>query len=243
MTPPRKQTKRQTAFTLIELLVVIAIISLLVSILLPSLQQAKELAREVTCLSNARNIGMLMQYYAQDNDYTFPIPYNSSLTRSKYHSWPVALGPYIADSESSINPAKSMTTNNQPEMVAKAFQCPTLLQVHPITGNTYVMNDRDDAKNSFHDGLNVEQVEDAYCRIAIGEGACTTAGWFSDQFWSVTTLGFYHNGGEVIGAVSVGGNSYEQTDGRGTLLMVDGSAVTAIPDDVGASYFVKPYSD
>ncbi|MBN1553361.1 MAG: prepilin-type N-terminal cleavage/methylation domain-containing protein [Phycisphaerae bacterium] len=232
---------QQKAFTLIELLVVIAIISLLVSILVPSLRQAKELAREVTCLSNARNIGVVLQFYAQDYDNTFPIPYNPSHSRNAYHSWPVALGVYIAD-ESSIDPDVSMTVKNQPEMVAESFQCPTLLQIHPTSGNTYVMNDRDDAENSFHDGLDVEMVKDPYCRIVVGEGACTTGGWFSDQFWSISTLGFYHHEGQVVGTIDVGGNSHEQTDGRGTLLMVDGSVFTAIPDDINTAYFVKPYS-
>jgi prepilin-type N-terminal cleavage/methylation domain-containing protein len=55
-------------FTLIELLVVIAIISLLVTILMPSLQQAKALARDVLCKSNLRNIGMGVVMYAEDND-------------------------------------------------------------------------------------------------------------------------------------------------------------------------------
>jgi prepilin-type N-terminal cleavage/methylation domain-containing protein len=65
-------------FTLIELLVVIAIISLLVSILLPSLQQAKELARRTACLANLRSLGTGMIFYADDynewfisNDYSY----------------------------------------------------------------------------------------------------------------------------------------------------------------------------
>lgn len=42
----------RVGFTLIEVLVVVAIIALLVAILLPSLRQAKELARRSVCLSN-----------------------------------------------------------------------------------------------------------------------------------------------------------------------------------------------
>jgi len=55
-------------FTLIELLVVIAIISLLVSILLPSLNQAKELARQAVCMSNLRSLTLTQLLYAQDSD-------------------------------------------------------------------------------------------------------------------------------------------------------------------------------
>jgi len=56
------------AFTLIELLVVIAIIALLVSILLPSLTTAKELARQVSCMTQLRTIGLAENYYIQDNN-------------------------------------------------------------------------------------------------------------------------------------------------------------------------------
>jgi prepilin-type N-terminal cleavage/methylation domain-containing protein/prepilin-type processing-associated H-X9-DG protein len=64
--------KLSKGFTLIELLVVIAIIALLVSILLPSLKNARELARSAACLSNLRNTAMQMSMYAAEYDGFYP---------------------------------------------------------------------------------------------------------------------------------------------------------------------------
>ncbi len=61
------------AFTLIELLVVIAIIALLAAILFPVFARAREKARETTCVSNLRQIGMAVRMYVSDADETFPI--------------------------------------------------------------------------------------------------------------------------------------------------------------------------
>ena len=57
---------QRLAFTLIELLVVIAILSLLVSILIPSLNRAKFLAKNVICQSNLHQIGLALVTYTAD---------------------------------------------------------------------------------------------------------------------------------------------------------------------------------
>lgn len=63
---------RRRAFTLIELLVVIAIIALLLAILVPSLQNARELARRAFCGNNSKDMGLGVQFYAQDNNDVIP---------------------------------------------------------------------------------------------------------------------------------------------------------------------------
>ena len=62
----------RSGFTLIELLVVIAIIALLVALLMPSLKQAKEMARTVSCAMNLRAQGVGVYYYAEDYDDYMP---------------------------------------------------------------------------------------------------------------------------------------------------------------------------
>lgn len=66
--PTLSRTRRLAAFTLIELLVVIAIIAILAAILFPVFAQAREKARQASCLSNLKQIGTASLMYFQDYD-------------------------------------------------------------------------------------------------------------------------------------------------------------------------------
>jgi len=67
----KKLSKMSKGFTLIELLVVIAIIAILAAILFPVFAQAREKARQTSCLSNVKQLGLAVMMYTDDYDETY----------------------------------------------------------------------------------------------------------------------------------------------------------------------------
>ncbi|HAI10859.1 MAG TPA: hypothetical protein DCM28_04095 [Phycisphaerales bacterium] len=123
-------------FTLIELLVVISIVSLLISILLPSLKNARSLARSAQCMSNQRSVGALMFIYSQDYDQYLPV--RRTLKSGVYqYGWPNLIWKYMDTGR------KLGNKYDKGKLVGTAMNCPegqTDIKDNPHWGRIYTLN-------------------------------------------------------------------------------------------------------
>ena len=105
---------RRRGFTLIELLVVIAIIAILAAILFPVFAQAREKARQVTCVSNLKQIGTAIMVYVQDYDETYPpVDYDVNGVRFTWYRY---VEPYV----------KAGITSDSKNQRKSVFVCPNI---------------------------------------------------------------------------------------------------------------------
>lgn len=133
-----------SAFTLIELLVVISIVALLVAILLPALKAARDTARTSVCLSNQRQIGLVMVQYTLDSQSFYPQYYGRNDT-GPYNGfyWPERLW--------GLNYLRVFETYQDPAFINADF--PDRGNIH--NGLPYTDGDLRDALIFSHYGYNI----------------------------------------------------------------------------------------
>jgi prepilin-type N-terminal cleavage/methylation domain-containing protein/prepilin-type processing-associated H-X9-DG protein len=109
-------SRRNHAFTLIELLVVIAIIAILAAILFPVFAQAREKARQASCLSNLKQTGLAVMMYDQDYDETYPKAefWDGNSSFGNYYMWgsQLCIQPYIKNLDVYKCPSDSFTAGH-----------------------------------------------------------------------------------------------------------------------------------
>ena len=107
----KKNNRRHMFFTLIELLVVIAIIAILASMLLPALNQARDKAKSIKCVSNLKQWGLSAMKYTDDNNgFCFPTSMVSQDSSPHLVNWCYYTSPLVQGNF--INGISSTTFNN-----------------------------------------------------------------------------------------------------------------------------------
>ena len=108
------------AFTLIELLVVVAIIALLLAILVPTLQDARDLALRSVCSTNLHSIGVAMIGFAETNDGYPPVTREQKLDKSfVYLGWSEGTGWQGSTARRIVQPLNGYLNGN-----GKVWYCP-----------------------------------------------------------------------------------------------------------------------
>jgi len=135
-----RNTGRFQAFTLIELLVTVAVVGMLMSILLPTLDSARQKARDVTCAARMQQWGLAFACYANEYDDAYPHcdgldrgprhythPAISREDLADWHGWADLLPPLIG-----LKPRRDFAPDNHPG-ADTFYQCP-YAEIQPGSG-------------------------------------------------------------------------------------------------------------
>jgi prepilin-type N-terminal cleavage/methylation domain-containing protein/prepilin-type processing-associated H-X9-DG protein len=162
-------------FTLIELLVVIAIIAILAAILFPVFAKVREKARQISCLSNEKQIGLGFMQYVQDNDETFPWIEVNNVANSA--SWAGEIYPYVKSQnvfQCPDNPNKNsqMNTNWGPNNIPQLGGAPQINESYAYNyeiANSYSQNSTNATPNGTPDADTIGFINEPAGKILMAE--------------------------------------------------------------------------
>ncbi len=120
-------------FTLIKLLVVITIILLIAAILFPVFAKVREKARQTTCASNLKQIGLAITQYATDYDDSLPPAENGGLFAT---SWRSLVFPYVKSARvfaCPSNPYSGAIAAGEVSLPVSYAANETLMTIPPVT--------------------------------------------------------------------------------------------------------------
>ena len=126
-------------FTLIELLVVIAIIAILAAMLLPALSKARERARAISCMSNAKQLNLAFMLYNDENEGAIPESYARNGNKNIQSCFPKVLYPFIGADQFGDNPATihCPSVSTATGAVTYCFGIPTYIGSRSLTTIDY----------------------------------------------------------------------------------------------------------
>ena len=213
----RRACKTIYGFTLIELLVVIAIIAILAAILFPVFAQAREKARQSSCLSNLKQIGTACQLYMDDYDDQFApfirvwaywddpsitsdypckkytIVEWDNTTPGNFFTWMDCLHPYV----------KNRTM----------FECPSMKGYAGYAQNRFLVNQEFGGAPTTKSNIEIAHPSQTvlYCDTAV----CNWNGYCTSGKTDVLLLNYLCQGGAAYG--NVPSKAYRHLDGANFL--------------------------